>query len=359
MKLLDDPSRELEPLLQTFCKGYYGAAAQPMHELLEIIEERQSMIAANSSNMRRHVWLEALCDADFFANAYRCLDAASLAAKEDSASLIHVRRERIIVDSAFLWIEASVRRQDGASTAFPYRADVMQRHRADWTAYVASVFDEAGQKTITSLIEPGLQLLEKLQTADTDSTRTALPTTEAAITHDGLLKEPLWALSRELRLLPRDPGATNDDRSKVRFAWTPEALYVGIEQPLETTAAIFEVSLMTPDRQGVQVALHAQAMGSVAAYFYAYPATGMVSVPNRMSLSKFVAAKTETHATAEFRIPWTDLPKEAKPDDELLLNIATFPKLDSQTPSHVSSPWLIGTSPTYNPAYYGTLRLGK
>ena len=359
MKLLDDPSRELEPLLQTFCKGYYGAAAQPMRELLEIIEERQSMIAANSSNMRRHVWLEALCDADFFANAYRCLDAASLAAKEDSASLIHVRRERIIVDSAFLWIEASVRRQAGASSAFPSRADMLQRHRADWTAYVASVFDKTGQETIAPLIEPGLQLLEKLRAEDTDSSRMAVATTEAKITHDGLLNEPLWQQARELRLLLRDPGAPNDDHSKFRFAWTPDALYVGIEQPAATAAAIWEVSLMTPDRKGVQVALHAQATGSVAGYFYAYPTTGMIAVPGRKSLASFVSHKTDLLVTAEFRIPWTDLPTDAKLHDELLLNIATFPMLDSKTPSHVSSPWLIGTSPTYNPAYYGTVRLGK
>lgn len=358
MKLLDDPSRELEPLLQTFCQGYYGAAARPMRELLEIIEERQSKITANSSNMRRHVWLEALCDATFFASAYRCLDAAVLAAKDDAASLNHVRRERIIIDSAFLWIEAAVRRQAGAANALASRAEVLQRHRADWTAYVASVFDESGQKTIAPLIEPGLRLLEKLQTADTDSTRIALPTTEAAITHDGLLNEPLWQQARELRLLPRDPNSANDDNSKFRFVWTPEALFVGIEQSLDKAAAIYEVSLMAPDRKGVQVALHAQPSGSVAAYFYAYPTTGMTNVPNRKSLSKFVASKTATHATAEFRIPWTDLPVDANPNDELLLNIATYPKLDSTTPSYVSSPWLIGTSPTYNPAYYGTIRLG-
>jgi len=358
MKLLDDPTRDVNSLLETFCQGYYGAAAKPMRELLEILEERQSQISANSSNMRRHVWLEALCDATFFTNAYRCLDTAALAAQDDVGALIHVRRERIIVDAAFLWIEASVRRQANKAT-FPSRADVLQRHRADWTAYVASVYDEAGQKTITPLIEPGLQLLEKLQTVDTDSTRIALPTTDDAITHDGLLHEPLWQQARELRLLPRDPNAANDDNSKFRFAWTPEALYVGIEQPLEKAAAIYEVSLMTPDRKGVQVLLHAQPSGSVAAYFYAYPTSGMIVVPNRKSRSKFVASKTATHATAEFRIPWIDLPTEAKPNDELLLNISTFPKLDSKTPSQVSSPWLIGTSPTYNPAYYATIRLGS
>ena len=358
MKLIDDPDRDLNALLETFCKGYYGDAARPMRELLDVIEERQSEITANSSNMRRHVWLEELCDPTFFANAYRCLDAAILLAKDDPASLIHVRRERIIVDAAFLWIEASVRRQAAESTAFPLRSAVLQRHRDDWTAYVASVYDEAGQKAIAPLIEPGLQLLEKLQTADTDSMRTAIATTEATMTHDGLLNESFWQQARTLRLLPRDPMASNDDNSSFRFGWTAEALYVGIEQPLDKAAAIYEVSLMTPDRTGTQVALHAQATGSVAAYFYAYPATGMVAVSNRTSLSKFVSSKTETHATAEFRIPWTDLPTEAKPADTLLFNIATYPKLDSPTPSHVSSPWLIGVSPTYNPAYYGTIRLG-
>lgn len=150
----------------------------------------------------------------------------------------------------------------------------------------------------------------------------------------------------------------NDDNSKFRFAWTAEALYVAIEQPLDKTAAIYEVSLMTPDRKGVQVALHAQPSGSVAAYFYAYPPTGMIAVPNRKSLSKFVVHKTEQFITAEFRIPWTDLPTEAKPNDELLLNIGTFPKPDSAVSSHVSSPWLIGSAPTYNPAYHATIRLG-
>ncbi len=222
MKLIDDPDRDVNALLDTFCKGCYGAAAKPMRELLEVIEDRQSKIEANSSNMRRHVWLEALCDANFFADAYRCLDAAMLAAKDDPAALIHVRRERIIVDASFLWIEASVRRQAGSSTTFQSRDVVLKRHRADWTDYVASVFDEAGQKTIASLIEPGLQLLENLQTADTDSTRTALPTTEAEITHDGLLDEPLWQQARALRLLPRDPGAAHDDNSKFRFVWLPK-----------------------------------------------------------------------------------------------------------------------------------------
>ena len=41
LKLLDDPQRDVEALLTTFCRGYYGPAAKPMRELLELIETRQ------------------------------------------------------------------------------------------------------------------------------------------------------------------------------------------------------------------------------------------------------------------------------------------------------------------------------
>ena len=111
-----------------------------------------------------------------------------------------------------------MRRQDPVTAAkLPQRNDLLQRHRSDWTAYVASVFDKTGKDTIAPLIEPGLQLLEKLRTEDTDSFRTAIATTEAEITLDGQLNEPFWQHARSLRLLPRDPKGANDDNSKFRF----------------------------------------------------------------------------------------------------------------------------------------------
>lgn len=357
MKLLDDPSRDLNLLLDTFCRGYYGPAEKPMRELLEVIEDRQLQIEVNSSQQRRHVWLEALGDPRFFENAYRCLDVAMQLAKDDHLSLVHVRRERIVIDSAFLWIEGGVRRQAGALSTLPLRADVLKRHREDWDCYLSSVFDEQGRKSIAPLIEPGLQLLEKLQAADTDSIRNAVAATEAELKLDGVLDEHFWQRAKSLRLLPRDPLAPNDDASDFRFVWTPEALYVGIRQPLDKAAASFEVSLMTPDRLGVQADLFAQKSGVVSGYFYAYPSSGMVAVPNRKSQSKMVVSKTEKYFIAEYRIPWTDLPTDPKPGSEVLLNIGIYPKPDSKVASHVSSPWLIGTSPTYNPAYHSTIQL--
>lgn len=358
LKLLDDPQRDVEALLATFCRGYYGPAAKPMRELLELIETRQQTMKTNSSNRRRHVWLAEMCDEPFFAEAYRCLDAAITAAANDVAALTHVKRERIVIDSAYLWRGAAIANQLAAFPALPARADVLKRHRTDWTAYLASVFDTDGLKIVTPFIETGLQLIEKLAPEDTAADRLAIATTEAELKLDGQLDEPCWKQARSLRLLSKDPMATNDDRSQFRFVWTPDALHIGIEQPANAASAFWEVSVMTPDLQGTQVALIAQPSGSIGAYFYQYPLEGMKAVSGRKSTSTIVVHKTEQTVTAEFRIPWADLPTEAKAGEEFLINIAAYPKPDSKAATHVSSPWLIGSAPNYHPMYHSTVRLG-
>ncbi len=401
LKLLDDPDRDVDALLTTFCRGYYGPAARPMRELLDLIEDRQLEVTANSSDRRRHVWLAEMCDAPFFIEAYRCLDAAVAVAANDPAMLTRVKRERIVIDSAFLWTEAAVRRsvavrsakgrsverpqnsgaarpgasQSGivdsgighdersvaerkATISLPNRPDVLKRHRSDWSAYLASVFNADGLKIVTPFVETGVQLIEKLKFEDTDQDRVAVATSEADLTLDGQLTEAIWQQAQPLRLLPKDPNAANDDRSNFRFAWTSDALYVGIEQPADAASAYWDVSLMTPDRKGTQAELIAQPSGSIGAYFYQYPPEGMKAVSGRKSDSKLVTHKTDRSVTAEFRIPWTDLPAEAKAGDEFLLNIAAYPKPDSKAPTHVSSPWLIGPSPGYNPMYHSSIRLG-
>lgn len=365
LKLMDDPYRDVETLLTTFCRGYYGHAAKPMRELLELIESRQATMTSNSSDRRRHVWLAEMCDAAFFQAAYRLLDDAVTATANDAASLTHVKRERIVIDSAYLWRGTAI---NGPQATLPTRADVLKRHRADWTEYLASVFNVDGLKIVTPFVETGLQLVEKLSPEDTAADRTAVAVNEDLFKLDGKLDEPCWKQAHPLRLLPKDPAAPNDDRSQFRFAWTPEALIVGIEQPAASASAFWEISLMTPDLKQTQAALIAQPSGSIGAYFYQYPVEGMKVVAGRKSTSKIVAHKTEQSITAEFRIPWSDLAMEAKPGeasargvkpgDEFLLNIATYPKPDSKAATHVSSPWLIGTAPNYHPMYHNTIRLG-
>lgn len=354
MKLLDDPQRDAETLLRTFCRAYYGPAAKPMLELLELIETRQQAMKANSSDRRRHVWLTEMCDAPFFASAYRCLDEATQAAAHDAATLTHVKRERIVIDSAYLWHGAAV---IDSQLGLPTRADVLKRHRADWNDYLASVFDEEGRRIVTPFVETGLQLVEKLSPEDTLADRQAVATTEEELQLDGLLNEPFWKQARSLRLLPKDPSAANDDRSQIRFAWTVDSIYVGIEQPKATASAFWEVSMMTPDLNGTQAVLIAQHSGSIGAYFYQYPPEGMKAVPGRKSTSRIVVHNTDQTVTAEFRIPWTDLPTEAHPGDQFLLNIAAYPQPDSKAATHISSPWLIGPAPNYHPMYHSNIQL--
>ncbi len=147
LKLIDDPGKDLNKLIDTFCQGYYGLAMQPMRKLLDRIEQRQQDLPIRVVDVQRQVWAEALCDTAFFADAFRWLDEAMELTADHPVTQTHVRRERIVVDSAFLWLEEHVRRGVPVqSYTFPSRADALRRHREDWKAYIATVFDEDGQK---------------------------------------------------------------------------------------------------------------------------------------------------------------------------------------------------------------------
>lgn len=359
MKLADNPEQDLENLLDRFCQGYYGPAARPMQELLELIEDQQRKVPLNSADRRRHVWLEALGSPEFFTRAYSILDAALESAPLTDRHLVNIRRERIIIDSAYLWTEGRLRRLDPVlAEKLPHRTRVLQRHREDWHAYLASVFDEQGQAITKPFVEKGLQLLEKLRTEDTDQSRNAIAVQEQDITFDGHLDEPFWNNAQPLKLLPRDPTTPNDDTTTaVRFAWTPAALYVGFKQPTDKTSAVWEVSLMTPDMQGVQLELFARPGNVASPYYYRYPTTGMLAVRDRESKSKVQIATHNQETHIEFRIPWTDIDTTPIANNDLLLNIATFPNPNSTTPAYISSPALIGSAPAYHPMYYEHLTL--
>ncbi len=69
-----------------------------------------------------------MCDAKFFERAYRHLDDAERLAKDDPAILTRIGRERLVVDSAYLWTHESVRRVDPSVAAkLPKRSVVMKR----------------------------------------------------------------------------------------------------------------------------------------------------------------------------------------------------------------------------------------
>ncbi len=68
-------------------------------------------------------------------------------------------------------------------------------------------------------------------------------------------------------------------------------------------------------------------------------------------------SRDDKRMSMEIRVPWSDLDIMPVANGELFLNVATYPAETSQTPSHVSSPWLVADTPAWNPAYFGLLQL--
>lgn len=368
LKLIDNPNRALDTLLDKFFQGYYGPAALPMRKLLERIEDRQAELPIRIVDVQRHTWAEQLCDAAFFADAFRWLDEAMLATVADPLMQTRIQRERIIIDSAFLWLAENVRRNEPElANSFPRRAELLSRHRADWNAYIATVFDADGQKLAMPIINAGISLAEKLRPEDTSFEHIAIAIAEPDVKLDGRLTEGFWQDAPVLRLLPRDPQQPNDDPTLIRLAWTGEALYVGVEQPVDKSSATLSVTLMAADRKGIQLSLFvpkANSPQTLNPYFYEYDSNGGLQVvTGRKSQSQSVGSITDAKFTMELRFVWSDIAESVMPNDQgkakrdFVFNVETYPQPDSKVPSHVSSCWLIGTQPNWHSGYYGSLRL--
>lgn len=359
MKLLEDPNREVEPLVTTFCRGYFGPASESMHALHDWIAERQAKTPIRIVDVQRHVWLKHLCDAEFFATAYQHLDEAMRLAKDDPAILTRVCRERLVVDSAYLWTHESVRRVDSTTAAkLPERPIVVQRHRQDWQHYLAATFNAEGIQLAMPLVERGLRVIERAKGEDSDWVSEAAPAREGEIILDGKLDEPIWNATRMHRLVPMGIEPAHDDPTIMRYAWTPDALYLTVDQPREKASAGIEVSLTDLGRQGFHLSLYCNRDGSSGPRFYRPGKDGgLEAVAGRTSGSRMKLSGDEQHLRMEIRVPWSDLDVKPAANAEFFLNVATYPNPASQAPSHVSSPWLIADTPAWNPAYFGLLRL--
>jgi hypothetical protein len=370
MKLLDDPDKDLDQLVDTFCRGYYGHAARPMRALLEQIEDRQMRLSTRVVDVPRHVWLQQFCDAAFFDSALQLLDEAMQATAITPVEQTHVRRERIVFDSALLWIDRHVRDSSPDMAArWPDRAAILQRHRADWNAYIETVFNADGLNLARPIIEQGISLAEKLHRDETAYFKTAIATKESAVRLDGHLDEPHWQRAVVSRMLPRDPAAEHDDPSAVRFAWTTEALYVAVEQPVSQTTYSFGVTLSDADRKQLQLSLYVtQGDGprSLSPYFYGFDDGGSLKrLPGRPIESACVGSVGEAKTITELRFCWSDIvsgepsANKGPPTSALVVNVEAYPNAESKAPTHTSSPWLIGTQPNWHSGYYSALKLAR
>ncbi len=103
LKLMDNPDRPARELIESFLRGYYGPAAQPLGEYLSYLEQR--IATTPGSFGRRHPMDWPYFDRPFFEHVNALLDRAEALTADNPLYLAHVRRERVPVDYArlFLW----------------------------------------------------------------------------------------------------------------------------------------------------------------------------------------------------------------------------------------------------------------
>ncbi len=140
-QLLLDPSQPDEPLLQTFFNGYYGAAAPRMREYLRLMQQRIAAVPANMSGMK--CYDRPYLTRDFYLTCERLLDEAEAACGTDKQALLHVRRERIPVDSGLFCMWDAL----AAGQPLPFTRDsLLARYETYRLEQLAAFRTPAGQE---------------------------------------------------------------------------------------------------------------------------------------------------------------------------------------------------------------------
>ncbi len=133
--LLVDPFQPVEPLIDTFLEGYYGAAAPAMRAYLEYLTAR---IDADAQYMfyRNAPHQLAYLDLDFFRTAERLFDEAQARVAAGGLPAVHVLRDRFVVDGALLYLWPWLERRLPPSGTLPFdREAVIRRYGEGWDNY--------------------------------------------------------------------------------------------------------------------------------------------------------------------------------------------------------------------------------
>lgn len=138
LQLMQNPNRPAQPLIDLFMRGYYGPAASKMQEYLTYLESR---IAADPDRLvDLSPFLRKYLDLEFFIKSERLLEEAEQACGQDQKYLLHVRRERVPVDSALLNLWGHLQRRLPSGTKLPFdREEVLKRYEANRNAQVEAV----------------------------------------------------------------------------------------------------------------------------------------------------------------------------------------------------------------------------
>ena len=100
-RLLDDPSKNVQTMVDEFAETYYGAAAPAMKKLLVLLTEavKKDKNCAEYLNFAQRAYMK---DAEFFRQAFALVDEAEKAVANDKNLLTRVWQEKLLLESAYL-----------------------------------------------------------------------------------------------------------------------------------------------------------------------------------------------------------------------------------------------------------------
>jgi len=198
LKLMQNPKLPAKPMVEKFMGAYYGKAAGVMSKYLDYLEKRQNQypeVHYGASSPYQYPYL----DRNFFVTANGLLDKAEALARDDKAASIHVRHERVPVDSAMLNLWKKLE-SDGAGKLPFDRKAILARYQANGLEQIAR-FVPSG--------EPGAF---SISAADFQNQITALELDlqpPAHIKNPKMLVDLFWA---EMKGLPHRGSSITDDQ---------------------------------------------------------------------------------------------------------------------------------------------------
>lgn len=144
-KMMVNPYQPVEPLIQTFMAGYFGAAEPRMEEYLKYLQARidkeaEFLLVRNAPHRLKYL------DLDFFRTAEKIFDTAEALVKPNSPEHLHVQRERLVVDGALLYLWPWLDRRLAADQAMPFDHEtVIRRYETSWHGQFKAFFSEKAQ----------------------------------------------------------------------------------------------------------------------------------------------------------------------------------------------------------------------
>lgn len=100
-RLLDDPSKNVQTMVDEFAEAYYGAAAPAMKKLLIVLTEavKKDKNCGEYLHFAQRAYMK---DAEFFRQAFALIDEAEKAVANDPEKLTRVWQEKLLLESAYL-----------------------------------------------------------------------------------------------------------------------------------------------------------------------------------------------------------------------------------------------------------------